>query len=58
MEIIRRMRVLVIVAMAALGGLVVGQSAWPPQTNADLRAAVSACIDISSDGNCPSYQCV
>ena len=51
-------RVLVIVAMAALGGLVVGQSAWPPQTNADLRAAVSACIDVSSDGNCPSYQCV
>ena len=54
----RIIRVLVIVATAALGGLVVGQSTWPPQTNEDLRAAVSACIAISIHGNCPSHQCV
>ena len=57
MGIIQRMRVLVaVVVMAMLA--VLGQSAWPPQTNAELRAAVTACIAISSDGNCPTYQCV
>ena len=30
-------------------------STWPPVTNADLRAAVSACLAEERHGNCTAY---
>ena len=49
--------ILVVVVSSFLVGRMASQSNWPPETNADIKAAAQACIAISLDGNCPGYTC-